>query len=185
MPTMQKTDKTSFAQLMVSLIENDQLTPVPMISRPGDQPNEDYLIPRVNLYTYIDKNSVDDLQSNGILVNKDINGVRAFFSRIPTDLQQSNDFYNRNVAVKISILKLKKSPDAEYEILGKNFPKLEDKLIKLKPESIAKFSNSEDILYGLYKKSTKPDFSDTPHVIIRTKTGIPAYACTVLHDDKV
>ena len=152
------------------------------IVKPGDNPNEDYLIPRSNLYAYVRRDQIDDVRTNGILINKDIDGVRVFLSRIPTGNPKTDEFLKLHQPVKVSIAKLNKSAN-QYDVYGANIPKVPEKLIKLTPETINKLTNSEDKLFNFYGDSQDDGFSDVPHAIIKsTSDRIPAFACSVIPD---
>jgi hypothetical protein len=168
--------------------------------RPKDNPNEDLLISKPNLYTYIDRENLGIIDKLGIPTPEYIDAklekfktvlqnlrhpspnyhkcILCFFCRVPQDLPTSPSFLERFSPVRILLNRIKRSNE-DFKMLSCNFPNNSNS--ELNEDDIHKLCQKEALFYNYFKNSKHPFFLDVPMIAIQcTKGFLPGFSCKIL-----
>ena len=171
--------------------------------RPQDNQNVDLLISKPNLYTYINKEKINLIESLGIPTTALIdskypelrdyfinlrnetpqykNCVLAFFCRVPETIPNSQRFLEQYTPIRILLSRIKRAKE-DFKILTCNFP---NNIHKLGEDEIHQLCQKEKDFYRHFASSKHPYFLDIPMAAIECKQGfLPGFACKILEDDK-
>lgn len=179
----------------------------PEFLRQDSEQNVDQLIVKPNVFAYVPREHIERIEKEGIMTpaamlkqypdyrdqimkhfghqlhdQKLANCVTAFLCRVPTILDNTQEFNQKYAAVKIVIDKLKKSND-KFKVYMINHPFRKNEMVELTPEQLPKLTQKESKWFQFFKKSDHPTFADVPQIAICCQGGkVPAFAMKVIKD---
>jgi len=177
--------------------------------RSDSDQNVDQLIVKPNLLAYIDRNTANIVDKQGLMSPEYMlakypdhadkikefyseqlgdpilkRSIAAFFCRVPSMSPTCQPFLQKNAPVKIVIDKLIKS-DGKFKIYMIKHPHRINEVIPINKDRLIKMTQREKDWYPHFDNSQDPHLRDVPRIAIWSKDGvIPAFACKVLRDSQ-